>query len=49
MKIQSYFSNSKVSYQIRYEGNVTEDTEIKFVTDGVLLKEMQSVMLKIVL
>ncbi|KAK7145529.1 hypothetical protein R3I93_013304 [Phoxinus phoxinus] len=30
-----------VSYQIRYEGNVTEDTKIKFMTDGVLLKEIQ--------
>jgi len=32
-----------VSYQIRYEGNVTEDTKIKFMTDGVLLKEIQKV------
>ncbi|CAN9513034.1 unnamed protein product [Ophioblennius macclurei] len=30
-----------VSYQIRYEGNVTSDTKIKFMTDGVLLKEVQ--------
>uniref|UniRef100_A0A671RR65 Activating signal cointegrator 1 complex subunit 3 n=1 Tax=Sinocyclocheilus anshuiensis TaxID=1608454 RepID=A0A671RR65_9TELE len=30
-----------VSYQIRYEGNVTENTKIKFMTDGVLLKEIQ--------
>ncbi|KAJ8043055.1 putative ATP-dependent RNA helicase DHX37 [Holothuria leucospilota] len=30
-----------VSYQIRYEGNVTDDTKIKFMTDGVLLKEIQ--------
>ena len=33
----------EVSYQIRYEGNVTEDTKIKFMTDGVLLKELQNV------
>ena len=33
----------QVSYQIRYEGNVTEDTKIKFMTDGVLLKEVQNV------
>lgn len=33
----------EVSYQIRYEGNVTEDTKIKFMTDGVLLKEVQKV------
>ena len=32
-----------VSYQIRYEGNVTTDTKIKFMTDGVLLKEIQKV------
>nr|XP_026258795.1 probable ATP-dependent RNA helicase DHX37 [Urocitellus parryii] len=30
-----------VSYQIRYEGNVTSETRIKFMTDGVLLKEIQ--------
>ncbi|XP_028820912.1 probable ATP-dependent RNA helicase DHX37, partial [Denticeps clupeoides] len=30
-----------VSYQIRYEGNVTDGTKIKFMTDGVLLKEIQ--------
>ncbi|XP_053375009.1 probable ATP-dependent RNA helicase DHX37 isoform X2 [Mercenaria mercenaria] len=34
-------SNREVSYQIRYEGNVTPDTKIKFMTDGVLLKEVQ--------
>uniref|UniRef100_A0A6Q2YPQ7 RNA helicase n=1 Tax=Esox lucius TaxID=8010 RepID=A0A6Q2YPQ7_ESOLU len=34
-------STSLVSYQIRYEGNVTADTKIKFMTDGVLLKEIQ--------
>ncbi|KAM5193099.1 putative ATP-dependent RNA helicase DHX37 [Mantella aurantiaca] len=32
---------SVVSYQIRYEGNVSSDTKIKFMTDGVLLKEIQ--------
>lgn len=32
-----------VSYLIRFEGNVTDDTSIKFMTDGVLLKEIQSV------
>ncbi|XP_071946608.1 probable ATP-dependent RNA helicase DHX37 [Antedon mediterranea] len=31
----------KISYQIRYEGTVTEATEMKFMTDGVLLKEIQ--------
>ncbi|XP_033747918.1 probable ATP-dependent RNA helicase DHX37 isoform X2 [Pecten maximus] len=34
-------STSEVSYQIRYEGNVTPKTKIKFMTDGVLLKEVQ--------
>ncbi|XP_020644538.3 putative ATP-dependent RNA helicase DHX37 isoform X1 [Pogona vitticeps] len=34
-------SHQVVSYQIRYEGNVTSDTKIKFMTDGVLLKEIQ--------
>ncbi|XP_070821081.1 probable ATP-dependent RNA helicase DHX37 [Chaetodon trifascialis] len=34
-------STQVVSYQIRYEGNVTSDTKIKFMTDGVLLKEIQ--------
>lgn len=33
-----------VSYQIRYEGNVTNETKIKFMTDGVLLKEIQKVL-----
>ena len=32
-----------VSYQIRFEGNTTSDTKIKFLTDGVLLKEAQQV------
>ena len=31
-----------VSYQIRYEGNVTENTIMKFMTDGVLLKEIEN-------
>lgn len=32
-----------VSYLIRFEGNVGPNTKIKFMTDGVLLKEIQSV------
>jgi hypothetical protein len=36
-------SQRKVSYQIRYDGNVSEDTVIKFMTDGVLLKEIAQV------
>ena len=31
-----------VSYVIRFEGNATADTKIKFMTDGVLLKEIQT-------
>ncbi|ELU07825.1 hypothetical protein CAPTEDRAFT_170843 [Capitella teleta] len=34
-------SQREVSYQIRYEGNLSADTKIKFMTDGVLLKEVQ--------
>ncbi|XP_057347312.1 probable ATP-dependent RNA helicase DHX37 isoform X3 [Manis pentadactyla] len=34
-------SQRVISYQIRYEGNVTEETRVKFMTDGVLLKEIQ--------
>ena len=30
--------DGQVSYQIRFEGNVGEETQIKFMTDGVLLK-----------
>ncbi|KAL3079361.1 hypothetical protein niasHT_037691 [Heterodera trifolii] len=30
------------SYQIRYEGNRSEETKILFMTDGVLLKELQT-------
>ena len=36
-------SSSEVSYQIRFEGNVTDKTMIKFMTDGILLKEIQNV------
>ena len=33
----------EVGYQIRYEtGNVSKKTEIKFVTDGILLKELEN-------
>ena len=33
--------SSEVSYQIRFQGNVTPDTKIKFMTDGVLLREIE--------
>lgn len=36
-------TEKEVSYLIRFEGNVTEETRVKFMTDGVLLKEIQSV------
>ncbi|XP_043924460.1 probable ATP-dependent RNA helicase DHX37 [Protopterus annectens] len=35
-------SERVISYQIRYEGNITNETKIKFMTDGVLLKEIQT-------
>nr|CAD7265409.1 unnamed protein product [Timema shepardi] len=35
-------TSREVSYLIRFEGNTTADTKIKFMTDGVLLKEVQS-------
>lgn len=35
-------SSNEVSYLIRFEGNVTPETRIKFMTDGVLLKEIES-------
>jgi len=35
-------SSREISYQIRFEGNVSPDTKIKFLTDGVLLKEAQT-------
>lgn len=34
-------SSKEVSYQIRFEGNTSDKTRIKFMTDGVLLKEME--------
>lgn len=42
-------SSDEVSYLIRFEGNVTPSTKIKFMTDGVLLKEVQSVSTLIIL
>ena len=33
-------TSSKVSYQIRYDATVSPDTSIKFMTDGVLLREL---------
>lgn len=37
------FTDKEVSYLIRFEGNVNPETKIKFMTDGVLLKEVQNV------
>jgi len=34
-------SQREISYQIRFSGNVTKQTKIKFMTDGVLLRECQ--------
>ncbi|XP_053557822.1 probable ATP-dependent RNA helicase DHX37 [Bombina bombina] len=39
--LEMNLSERVVSYQIRYEGNVSDETKIKFMTDGVLLKEIQ--------
>lgn len=36
-------SSDEVSYLIRFEGNTSAKTQIKFMTDGVLLKEMKNV------
>eukprot|EP01091_Cochliopodium_minus_P012546 TRINITY_DN3821_c0_g1_i1.p1 TRINITY_DN3821_c0_g1~~TRINITY_DN3821_c0_g1_i1.p1 ORF type:complete len:1358 (+),score=511.06 TRINITY_DN3821_c0_g1_i1:63-4136(+) len=36
------YSIKRVAYQIRYDANVGQKTEIKFMTDGVLLKEIQT-------
>lgn len=33
-------TSSKVSYQIRYDATVSPSTSIKFMTDGVLLREL---------
>ena len=33
-------SSSRVSYQIRYDATVSPSTSIKFMTDGVLLREL---------
>ncbi|KAI0004526.1 P-loop containing nucleoside triphosphate hydrolase protein [Russula compacta] len=35
-------SSSRVSYQIRYDATVSPSTSIKFMTDGVLLRELAS-------
>ncbi|XP_037092523.1 probable ATP-dependent RNA helicase DHX37 [Pollicipes pollicipes] len=35
-------TEQEVSYQIRFEGNTTDRTKIKFMTDGVLLKEIET-------
>ncbi|THH01498.1 hypothetical protein EW026_g1188 [Hermanssonia centrifuga] len=33
-------TSSKISYQIRYDATVSSNTSIKFMTDGVLLREL---------
>ncbi|RWS22482.1 putative ATP-dependent RNA helicase DHX37-like protein, partial [Leptotrombidium deliense] len=35
------FSNNIVSYQIRFDGNINPETKICFVTDGILMREIQ--------
>ncbi|KAH9497636.1 ATP-dependent RNA helicase dhx37 [Dermatophagoides farinae] len=34
-------TEKEVSYQIRFEGNVSDKTRIKFMTDGILMKEIE--------
>jgi ATP-dependent RNA helicase DHX37/DHR1 len=36
-------TSKEISYLIRFEGNVNPETKIKFMTDGILLKEVQNV------
>ena len=33
-------ASSKVAYQIRFEGSVSNETAIKFMTDGILIREI---------
>jgi ATP-dependent RNA helicase DHX37/DHR1 len=33
-------NSARVSYQIRYDSTVSQNTSIKFMTDGVLLREL---------
>lgn len=40
-------TSDNVSYLIRFEGNSGPKTKIKFMTDGVLLKEIQNVISKV--
>lgn len=35
-------SSNRVSHQIRYDGTVSPETSLKFMTDGVLLRELAS-------
>jgi ATP-dependent RNA helicase DHX37/DHR1 len=37
-----FLSSSRVSYQIRYDATTSPNTSIKFMTDGVLLRELSS-------
>uniref|UniRef100_H2ZDK9 Activating signal cointegrator 1 complex subunit 3 n=1 Tax=Ciona savignyi TaxID=51511 RepID=H2ZDK9_CIOSA len=39
--IEMNLPTTKVSYQIRYDNNVTKETCLKFMTDGVLAQEMK--------
>ncbi|XP_076756292.1 putative ATP-dependent RNA helicase kurz [Xylocopa sonorina] len=39
---ETNLTEKEISYLIRFEGNATEETKIKFMTDGVLLKEIQT-------
>lgn len=42
ISLEMSLPKSIISYQIRYEGNTTSTTKIKFMTDGVLLREVEN-------
>ncbi|VDO00841.1 unnamed protein product [Rodentolepis nana] len=41
VSVELGLNNSEVAYHIRYEKNTNGNTEIKFMTDGILLQEMK--------
>lgn len=40
-RISTELNNDVTSYQIRYDNNITKNTKLKIMTDGILLKEIQ--------
>ncbi|KAM3180022.1 hypothetical protein ACTXT7_017112 [Hymenolepis weldensis] len=41
VSVELGLKNNEVAYHIRYEKNTNTNTEIKFMTDGILLQEMK--------